>query len=163
MGMILEGRALTGEQVEAVSTDSTKIEDLLFVDDRGDGSPDESIVDLDKSWHGLDFLLNGADTATPLRLAILGGRPVGADNGHGPARLLEAGEVRVVAAALAAVDTEQLRQRYDPLEFEKQVIYPAGIWAADTFDDYLLPNLNRLKDFYAAAAGSGAAVVLALT
>jgi hypothetical protein len=166
MSMVFEGVALTAEQVEAVSTDPGTIEELIFGDDESDDPDGETVVDLDKAWHGIHFLLTGTveDASSVLGRAIMGGRPVGPDNGYGPARLLEANEVRVIAAALAAVDLKQLSVGYDALEFERQGIYPNGIWEEDdVLDDYLLPNLRRLTKFYSAAAMTGSAVVLALT
>jgi hypothetical protein len=187
--MTFEARALTADQSEAVLADpETMIEQLFFdedddydfngddddededdeeADDKTGGllaadDDDEAIVDLDKAWHGVHFLLTGTawDPSPPLGLAIQGGRPIGPELHYGPARFLDAGQVEVVATALAAVDLEQIRERFDPTQFESQEIYPTGIWSEeDILDEYLLPNLRLLTDFYSAAAAKGATVV----
>ena len=71
---------------------------------------------------------------------------------------------QLIAGALAAVDHDRLRRSYDPDDFEQARIYPDGIWAEpDIVDEYLLPNLRTLTTFYANAAITGSAVLLALT
>lgn len=177
--MVFVARALTPEQVEAASADAGLLGRLVFDDAEDASGPDESdcgqeacgschgapSVDLDKSWHGIHFLLTGTvwDCSTPLGMAILGGRPIGEDNGYGPARLLEGDTVKAVAEALSVVDHQVLRHRFDPLEFQRAEIYPDGIWdEEDILEEYLLPNLRMLTQFYGDAAAHGSAVLQAL-
>lgn len=182
MGMVFLARALQPDELRAVLADPESIEDLLweedFDDDDEDDDPDasgerasglapdpERTVDLDKSWHGVHFLLTGTDwdASTPLGMAVLGGRPVGEDLGYGPPRLLEAAEVQAVAQALAQVDQDTLARDYAPARFVQADIYPQ-IWdEEDVLVEYLLPNLRKLTDFYARASAREEAVVLALT
>ena len=81
----------------------------------GDGEGKE--IDVDKSWHGMHYLLTGsAEGGTPpLDFLLEGGQTVGdEDVGYGPARVFTAAETRSIAAAVAAISDEELRARYDP-------------------------------------------------
>jgi hypothetical protein len=178
MGMVFEAVAITSEQATAMTTDQQLLDSLLF-DDQGGEAVDSagldnasarddapSRIDLDKSWHGIHFLLtrSARDTSPPLGLAILGGRNVGEDNGYGPARVLDPPQVRIVADALTALDHDRLRRDYDPAAFVHADIYPSGIWREpDIISEYLIPNLQVLTTFYAQAGATGRAVLLALT
>jgi hypothetical protein len=71
--MVFAARTLTSEQVEAVSINSELLDRLVFDDSQDASGPNESdrgqdmggswqgaaFVDLDKSWHGVHFLLTG--------------------------------------------------------------------------------------------------------
>ncbi|MFG1780510.1 DUF1877 family protein [Micromonospora sp. NPDC049051] len=76
MGMELIGRRLSADELRTVLDDPTMVDPLLFgdLDDDDAGMPDPEL-DLNKSWHGLHYLLTG--TAWQIRdgagAAILGG------------------------------------------------------------------------------------------
>lgn len=134
------------------------VDDLLESEDFG------TMLDLDKGWHGIHWLLTGSaePTEAPLSDAIFGGDAFGEDLGYGPPRLLPPERVRSVAAALEATDVESLRARMLPAAMAEAGIYPA-IWDEDDiFDEYLAPSLEELRQFYAAAATAGEAVVQTL-
>jgi hypothetical protein len=156
MGMIFEARRLTPQQVAAVEADPSATVALL---DR-----EEDVLDLDKAWHAIHFLLTGSAWETPPGAgeAVLGGDPVGGDMGYGPARLLSADRVRAVAAALQGLADDSLRARFDPAALMDAVIYPQ-VWDGDDFAAYILPNFISLRDFYLAAAQQNEAVLLAIT
>lgn len=155
MGMIwVAYRRSAGEAAELVeSTDS--IELLLESDD------DETSVDLDKTWHGIHWLLTGSHDPTDdvTSEVIFGGQPVGEDRGYGPARLLDPERVRAVASILRALPADELRQRVDLEAMSAADLYP-DIWdEADVFDEYLAPAYDELRAFYADAAHEGQAVI----
>lgn len=155
MGMIwVAYRRSAGEAAELVeSTDS--IELLLESDD------DETSVDLDKTWHGIHWLLTGSHDPTDdvTSEVIFGGQPVGEDLGYGPARLLDPERVRAVASILRALPADELRQRVDLEAMSAADLYP-DIWdEADVFDEYLAPAYDELRAFYADAAHEGQAVI----
>lgn len=143
-------------EARAILDDQERANQLLESD--GDGRS----VDLDKSWHGLHWLLTGdvGPTADPLGDAIMGGEPIGEDLGMGPGRLVVAQRVAEVAAALDMVTAESLRARLDSEAMNEAGVYPDGIWdEADIFDDYLWSNFEDLRVFYRAAAAAGHAVI----
>jgi Domain of unknown function (DUF1877) len=73
-------------------------------------------ISLEKMDLALHHLLTGGfhPIPSPLSRAILGGTPVGAALGIGPARHLWADEVREISTALSSLTREDLRHRYDP-------------------------------------------------
>lgn len=127
---------------------------------------DSRVLDIDKAWHGIHYLLTGS--GEPTRdigsLAIFGGREVGNDLGYGPARLLSPAEVKEVARVLKELSLEKLSSRYDPKKMEKLQIYP-DIWVRDGKDafDYLAEYYRKLSVFYEKAAASGSAMLLVIS
>lgn len=166
MGMVLIGRRLSADELAAVRADPTAVDALLYGDlDDDEAEMPEPELDLDKSWHGIHYLLTG----TAWRIgegadaAILGGAEIGQDGGYGPARLLDQSTVRAVATALDALDVEVLRARFDPEAMAAAEIYPA-IWTNGVDElDYLMSHYTQLRRFYHAAAANGQAVLLAIT
>jgi hypothetical protein len=111
-------------------------------------------LDLEKAWHGVHFLLCGsaADAPGPLGAAVLGGKPLGADLGYGPARYLESEEVTAVAEALAGLDPESLGKRFSAAALERSQVYPGG-WTADKGQaEWLVGAYLKLRGFYLSAA-----------
>lgn len=142
MGMRLQLYSLSNDHVAALLADPPLVWDVLGADDpelrEGQGqpggldlAPDEvETEDLDKAWHGIHYLLTGSawEGEGPLGFICQGGRAVGdIDTGYGPARALDAAEVKALAAALADVDAARLAERFDPAAMEAQDIYP-NIW-----------------------------------
>ncbi|GAB2769679.1 YfbM family protein [Terrabacter koreensis] len=173
MGMTVVARTLDEQLLASLHADESLAEELVWdeeEDDEADGSDrpgSEPIwLDLDKSWHGIHFLLTGTDwTAGDSGAAggaILGGRPVGEDNGYGPARLLEPEAVGEVAAALGRVSDADLRARFDAGEMQRLDIYPQVWDEPGVLDAYLMPNVARLRDFYTHAAARGEAVLISV-
>lgn len=153
--MIWAAYRLDPEQVVRLCDDPSIVTEFLEDED------DERSIDLDKSWHGIHWLLTGSEgpTAATLSEAIFGGVAAGEDLGYGPPRLLAASEVGGVAAALGRVDVQQLRSRMDRAAMDAADIYPQ-IWdEEDVFETYLGPNYEALRDFYADAAAAGDAIL----
>lgn len=94
---------------------------------QGDASGEH--VDVHKAWHALHFLLTGTawEGAPPLNFIVKGGTPIGEEDlGHGSARGLRAPEVQTLAAALAEITTETLREGYDGKTMVALEVYPGG-------------------------------------
>ncbi len=156
MGMIFVGRRLSAEQSAGLADDPSAAWELLH--------DQEDVLDLDKAWLAIHFLLTGSVWEVPPGAgeAVLGGDPVGEDQGYGPPRLLPADRVRAVAAALQEVTPEALRARFDLDALLEAEVYP-HVWDEDDIDTYVLPNFAHLREFYRAAAAQGDAVLLAIT
>ena len=163
--MVLIGRRLSADELRAVFDDPAVVTGLLFGDlDDDDAEMPEPELDLDKSWHGLHYLLTGTDweVGEGAGAAILGGEAIGEDGGYGPARLVSAEAVRGIVEALDAIDAETLRARFDLDAMAAADIYPSR-WAAEDFDGFLAPRFADLRRFYRSAADQGQAVLLTLT
>jgi len=158
MGMVWVGYRRDPADAARILNNPELVDELLESEDH------EAILDLDKGWHGIHWLLTGSaePTAAPESDAIYGGGEVGDDLGYGPPRLLPPEGVRMVAAAIAAIEVESLRARMDPTAMERAQIYPA-IWdEVDIFDAYLAPSFAELREFYIAAAAARQAVIQTL-
>ena len=160
MGMTACLAPITASQFGALLEAPDTISALVYPADRLER---KGRLDLDKSWHGLHWLLTGDvwGGAFPLGAAILRGEDVGPDLGMGPARFVTPEEVVRVAAALEAISEEELTRRYDPVTMTALKIYPA-IWedeGSGALVDYLLPYFRQLVRFYADAAQRGDAVL----
>ena len=161
MGMIACFTSLAPQALQHLRDNPEEIGDFLYPDG-GEGEPPH-YLDLDKSWHGLHYLLTGEAYGgpVPLSLAILGGVEFGSEISYGAARFLTAEEVAAVGAALSSVTLDTLRQRFDPDEMEALEIYPQ-IWTRDDPEalDYVLQAFPDLQQFYAAAGTRGEAAIL---
>jgi hypothetical protein len=116
-------------------------------------------ADLDKSWHGIHYLLTGSawEGEPPLNFLVSGGEQVGeVEVGYGPARVLSSAKVQALHQALAGIDEACLRGRFNPAEMMRLQIYPA-IWDRDPARDdafgYCLDYFGTLKAYVADAAG----------
>lgn len=123
--------------------------------------PNEDGLSLEKSWHSLHYLLTGtageADSA--LGKAILGGKEIGPDVGYGPARYLEASEVRKVAKALKKLSEKDLARR-----FNLKAMMAAKVYACRDKNELKLAQhyFSKVVNYYAEAAKRGDAMLLYL-
>jgi len=110
-------------------------------------------IDLDKSWHGIHFLLTETawEGQPPLNFLVLGGEEVGdIDVGYGTARAFKSSDVDEIVRALEPITQEVLEARFDGPRMMKLEIYPE-IWDRDPADDpvleYCIEYFDTLKDF----------------
>jgi hypothetical protein len=76
------------------------------------------MIDLDKAWNGIHFLLTQTawEGDPPLNFLLLGGTQIGdIDVGLGPARALMSADVTAVDEALKPLDEAVLRSKFDPV------------------------------------------------
>jgi len=123
-------------------------------------------LEVEKAWHGIQFLLTGTAWAgeLPLSFLVSGGVEVGdEDVGYGPARALTSEQVRAIARALARIDEQELRARFDPGAMMKADVYPR-IWDRRPEEDdslgYLVAHYEALREFIAGAAEAGEAMLV---
>ena len=128
------------------------------------------MLGLDKAWHGLHFLLTGTAEGgrEPACFLLGGGEELGDDDDDAfQAHLLDAEQVRWFGEHLASLSTEELARRFDPDRMTKLRIYPDVIWRRPEEDDeprgYLLGAFGDLREFVAAAAARGDAVVVCIS
>jgi hypothetical protein len=111
-------------------------------------------ISLEKSWHGIHFLLTDRVEGgePPLAWAVLGDAPLADPEQlmpHGPARMLTPEQVRQISEALMRVTQHGLRARFDPLAMEQ-----AGVYAVrgDIEFEYFWAYVINLKGYYARAS-----------
>jgi hypothetical protein len=164
MSMTAAFVAIPATKLGELKEDPELVGEFFF--ERLESGDEDTVLDIDKSWQGIHFLLTGDpyNGAEPQSLPILGGTEIGSELSYGPARYLEPAQVEAAARVLADVVVEQLRQRYKPKELEIARIYPNGFWMKerDQAFEYLAQWYERLQGFYAAAAQRGDAMLLAI-
>lgn len=145
------------------------IEEVRPLPDRAESGapPVRAELDLDKAWHGLQFLLTNTawEGDEPACFLVKGGREIGDEEvGYSMPRLLDPPQVREFAAFLSGLSRDQLTRRYQPSEMMRLEIYPE-IWDrdGDTARDYLLDAFDGLREFVAGAVIEGESLVVCLT
>lgn len=113
-------------------------------------------LELDKSWHGLNFLLTGETWGfeTPLGPAVVGGERTEFD-----ANYVSSTEVARIAALLEALSDEEIARRLDTLDPDAHDLYQCGDWRDAEIRSHYLGLFRELRQFYADAARRGASVV----
>ncbi len=161
MGMVACFTSLSPEALAELLEEPDRIEEYLYPDD-GESEP-PNYIDLDKAWHGIHYLLTGLSEGgpEPRSLAVFGGEEFGPEVGYGPARFLDADQVRRVAGVLSGLSPDALAQRFNAKDMEAKQIYPDVIWVRDgqVALDYALENYQQLQAFYRDAAARGDAVI----
>lgn len=150
-------------ELEAYIEDSSKLENRVYRDDNGE---DPNMVDLDKAWEGLFFLLTGAslsniENATePLSLILNTTLEIDPeqDMGYGPAMYNTIEQVTAISAALDIITTDDLYSRYDGKKMLALGVYPE-IWDEEDAIEYLIEKFDILKAFYNDAVAERKAVV----
>lgn len=123
------------------------------------------LIDIDKSWHVIHYVLNGTAWETceeePLSQLILGGAPLNEeDMGYGPPRLLSAALVKEISEALAAWDETAFRARFDLKAMLEEQIYPLlEDEDGETLFEYAWEYFQTLKVFIQRAVGLGRCVL----
>ena len=129
---------------------------------KGQGA--SSALSIDKSWHGIHYLLCAAaePTTTLISQVIMGGTEIGEDfSGYGPARYFAADQTSAISAELGRSTLEaEMTARFSPVQMTKIGIYPNGWSGPDV--QWLMREFRRLRAFYADAAANGLAVVTCL-
>ena len=139
---------------ESIEADSVALEDV----DEGFDEPEAlDAICLEKTWHGIHFLLVGEvwSGAEPAGFLVEGGVE-GEDMGYGPTRTFDPTQVQAIAEYLDGVSSEQLWANYDAAKFTSAGIYPE-IWdePADELEEEYVDSFEMLKEFVAQVAESG--------
>jgi hypothetical protein len=132
--------------------------DLFYSDDP------EKHVSLEKSWHGLHYLLTGdaMEESGPLAFLLAGGTEVpDADSGYGPARIFSPAETGEVNAALADIDDSALWSRFDADAMEGLYGFSSN-QSEEAHKENYLHYFHGLKQLVAAAASRGESLVVIL-
>jgi len=164
MSMIGNFRLARPDDIERLLGDPERITDFLYNEEVAA----DRLLDIDKAWHGLHFLLTGTawEGTPPWNFIVSGGHPIGqVDVGYGPARAFSNAELQAIAAALAPLPIDELRSRFDPKKMQELEIYPS-IWdrppAQDDTLGYLIERYQALKAFVAQGAAEGFGLIVYL-
>ena len=158
MSMIFEMIVVTNGELEKLLTNPDDVSTLI------DDVHESKRFSLEKTWHGLQFLLTGTawGGAPPLNFIVGGEAIEGVDMGYGPAKAFRSSQVKELSVALEQLSADDLRRRFDVRTMMSLEIYPT-IWDRDPKDDdtlgWLLSSFEELKSFVGNAAQGGHGLV----
>lgn len=150
--------SLSDEEVrklKSFSDDSERLDYLQCeIEEKYFEEHEDRIAQSDKAWDAMHRSLSDGDLSYttgpyPLRLAVIGGDPIYAEDDY-IMSLKTPAEVKDVAKALAAVTKEGFRKKYDAMDAEKY-----GCPKGDQDFEYTWEWLNGVTAFYQKAAAEG--------
>ncbi|MEO7246952.1 MAG: YfbM family protein [Novosphingobium sp.] len=153
MGMVWVARLASDEQVRKILAKPDDAYD--FITSEG-AEKDGSVLDLDKQWHAVHFLLTGSagPTSSPLSLILGNFQSVGTDCGYGPAWLAPKLFIKAFDHALSALSGADLKARYDAAAMAREQVYLADtlLQEGEAARDFILHDIDRMRKFFAEAA-----------
>jgi hypothetical protein len=147
-------------ELEDYLKDSSLLEDKIYDDE----TVNENLVDIDKSWDGIIFLLTGQSLATAehnLVRVLFSGQLIDEeqDLGYGPAHYLTPEQVAELNNEISKITIADLKQKFNPKKMTEQEVYPT-IWdEGDDAFDYIADGFSTLQNVFADATKNGDAII----
>ncbi|KAA5543416.1 DUF1877 family protein [Adhaeribacter rhizoryzae] len=150
---------VTSSELEEYLQDSSLLENRVYDDE----AEDPNLVDIDKSWEGILFLLTGQNlenSSHPLAKVLFSGQFIDEDQdlGYGPAQYLTPEQVKEVNAEISKITISELSKNYNPNRMSELEIYP-NIWDEEDNLEYLTDYFKTVQEVYSEAAGRNEAVI----
>lgn len=151
------------EELDTYLEDSSKLEDRVYTEnDQGDAN----LLDIDKAWEGLFYLLTGKSLNTceeaipPLSWILNSANEIDSDQdmGYGPASYTTIEQTKELSTAMDAISVEELKSKYDGVVMMGLGIYPE-VWNEAEAVDYLIENFLLLRLFYNKASDNDQAMI----
>jgi hypothetical protein len=167
MGMIGNYLRVTKDELQSYLSDSNLLNNRIY---DHENQNDKNLIDVDKSWEGLFFLLTGKSLATfeeastPLLWILIPPQEIDSDQdmGYGPATYTTIEQTKELNNALNTISIDEIRDKYNGNLMMEMGIYPEA-WDNDESLEYLVESFNTVKDFYNKAAADNQAVIIFLT
>ena len=163
MGMTCTLLRVTKSELEEYLNDSSLLEDRIYDEESEDEV--ENLIDIDKSWGGIIFLLTEQEiqnTENPLLQVLFSGQIIDdeQDLGCGPAHYLTPEQVVNLNNQISKITVEDLRQKYDPEKMTELSVYP-DIWDNKSEEpfEYLSDNFLDIQKLYSDATKNGEAII----
>lgn len=121
-------------------------------------------IEIEKSWHGLHFILNGDPWkgTGALSHVVLGGTEVGEDAGYGRPRYVNPFQVVQVSTALERISDEDFEARVQNANFAGKGIYCYEDSVCEDDVEELLFYFNEVKKFFREVANRGNGVLVGI-
>jgi hypothetical protein len=166
MGMIGNYLRVSKEELESYIADSSILEVRVYDEEY---LIDENLIDVDKTWEGLFFILTGQSFATaekaspPLLWTLIPPQVIDPDldMGYGPATYSTVEQTMEVSTAINKISIDEVKNRFNGKVMKDMEIYP-GSWDDIDSLEFLIENFILLKDFYNRAAAEKQAVIIFL-
>lgn len=153
MSMVVYLYRATAAEVTNFAAAPDAVHETIF-----DQSADGRVVDFDKAWHALHFILTGDSGKTdhPLSLLVATDEDlIGTDeNGLGGYWQADPARVRAFADALAAISDDELARRYDPAAMVAEYVYLSDLFEEEGEQalPYVMQGVPALRRFADQAA-----------
>jgi hypothetical protein len=160
MSMIGNLLRVTNDELETYLKDSSLLEDRIYNQD----IEDASLIEIDKAWEGILFLLTGqslAEADHPLAAVLFSGQIIdeNQDLGYGPAQYNTPEQVSKLNELISLLTVKELRQKFDPNMMTAEGIYPE-IWdEGEEAFVYLIENFICVQQVYAEAVSKGESII----
>ena len=161
MSMIGNLLRVTASELEEYIKDSTILEDRIYTNMDVE---DPNLVDLEKAWAGILYLLTGQNLDEmnhPLVAVLFSGQLIdeGQDMGYGPAHYLTPEQVAELNSQISVITEHDLKKNFDAIKMTELNIYPT-IWdEGDIAFDYLNAYFNSLQEVFSMATKNGEAII----
>lgn len=155
---------VSNEKLATYLEDSSLLDEDISAEDFEGNDPD--LIDIDKSWDGILYLLTGntldsLEEADPLLASVIIGRQVideTQEMGYGPANYNDQAQVKEIAAVVAGIPGAVLKAAFDSFKMTELEIYP-GRWDDPGAFEYIETYYEQLRAFYITAAKNQQAVI----
>ena len=164
MSMIGNLLRVSSSELDEYLNDSSLLEARL---DAALDVDDPNLVDIDKSWDGINFLLTGTivgDSDNPLQKVLFSEQYIdeSQDLGYGPAHYLTAKQVKELNEEILKILIEELQKNYDSKKMIELELYP-NAWEENDMVNYLTDNFKIVQEVYATAAQNDQAIITFLS
>ena len=149
---------ISKEKLAELQSDPSLVSKLVLSAIQEELEEDDCLY-LYKSWNALHVLLNDGEPGAEAD-AVMGGTPIGEDQGYGPARLLNDQEVSEISAALANISKSDFESRFDVSKMTD--VYSFHLEDAEDEWPIISDYFEELKLFYASAAEQSHGLLLYL-
>lgn len=163
MSMIGNLFRVTAKDLEEILNNSSILESKIYSED---SSTVNDLLDIDKSWEAIFYLLTGhpvaeiEDAKPPLSWTLFSGQVIDEDQdlGYGPAQYITNEQVKQLNIELSKITRENLQQKYNGKKMNEAGVYPQA-WDEPESLEYTLDNFELLKEFYQTAEKENKAVI----
>jgi hypothetical protein len=153
------------EELDSYLEDSSLLENRVYNEEIGE---DPCLLDIDKAWDGIIYLLTGKGSMKTdysdkngLHGIIFSGQIIDEDQdlGYGPAHYLTPPQVSGINDILSKESRDSLFSRFNPSGLTAQEVYPV-IWdEGNEAFEYLYIHFVELQNFYSQAAKENQAII----
>lgn len=167
MGMKFNLLRLNEEELRSIQNDPS-----IFLNNYvlNGNSKEEQILDMDKSWGGVFYILTGKsmeqlrEEPTLVAQSLFISQIVSPelDLGYGPVMYRTTEQVQEISNELEKLSISVISERIDLEEMEKLMIYPM-IWSEPNSKDFLIESFKELKEFYKKTSKLNEAIITYLT
>ena len=165
MSMIMEFLRVSKDELKEYIENSELLEERVFSEDIDE---DDNLLDLQKSWDGIAFLLTGkgaTEASGELSNIMFSDKLIDEeqDMGYGPACYVDSDEVKNLNNTISKISIKELKEKFDPNKMNQLELYPGDWDRGEEELEYLLINFKDLQAFYQKAANENQAIITMLS